>query len=275
MHGSIYGDTGTSSGRSGRQWPLILAATGFNLLFEYSWRGANNIIQAPLVFVALFILYFTLFTILEDLIVEYRFRDYHLIIAAFFYGTIYEFFGSGALFYQPGFMGINWMTLFFANLVLWGSLQGVFTFYLANRVAPREPRPRLISGREWSLLLFLNIIALWGIRAGDGLPSPDITQWIALLAVLVISAFILTRAVLKKEWRAAYNPVRKSLILDLVGIITVVIFMISALFLTGTEGLPITAIYDITAWRIDLVWVLAVAVVLLVYRILKGESIPV
>jgi hypothetical protein len=179
------------------------------------------------------------------------------------------------LFYQPGFLGINWITLFFANLVLWGSLQGVFTFYLANRVAPRAPRPRLISSREWSLLLFLNIVALWGIRADDSLPSLETTQWIALLAVLVISAFILIRTVQKKEWRAAYIPFRKSLILDLVGIITVVIFIISALFFTGTQDLPFTAMNDITAWRIDLVWVLAVAAILLVYRALKGESIPV
>ena len=275
MPGSSYRDTRMFTEGRGRQWPLILAATGFNLLFEYSWRGANTILQEPQLLVALFILYATLFTILEDLIVEFRFRDYHLIIAAFFYGTIYEFFGSGALFYQPGFMEINWMTLFFANLVLWGSLQGVFTFYLANRVAPRAPRPRLVSGREWALLLFLNIIALLWIRTSAALPSPSSTQWIALLLVLLVSAFILIRAIRKKEWRAAYIPSRRSMILDLVGIITVVIFIISALFLSNTQLLPSMAVYNISAWNIDLVWVITVAVILLVYRVLRGESIPV
>jgi hypothetical protein len=275
MPGSIHRDKDTITGWGGRQWPLILAATGFNLLFEYSWRGADSILQEPLLLLALFILYATLFTILEDLVVEFRLRDYHIVIAAFFYGTIYEFFGSGALFYQPGFLDINWMTLFFANLVLWGSLQGVFTFYLANRVAPRAPRSRLIAGREWSLLIFLNFVALWGVRSGGNLPAPDTYQWIALLAILVISAFILYRTIRKKEWRAAYIPFRKSMILDLVGIITVIIFVISALFLTNSQFLPYTAIYDITAWRIDFVWVLTVAVILLVYRVLKGESIPV
>lgn len=274
MHGSIQRDAGLAGG-SGRQWPLILAATGFNLLFEYSWRGADSILQAPMLLLALFIFYTTLFTILEDLIVEFRFRDYHLIIAAFFYGTIYEFFGSGALFYQAGFLDINWMTLFFANLVLWGSLQGVFTFYLANRVSPRAPRERLISGREWALLLFFNIVALWGIRTSDALPSIGSNQWIALLIVLLISAFILIRVTRKKEWRAAYIPFRKSTVLDLVGIITIVIFSTCAVFLSDTRFLPYAAIYDITAWRIDLGWVIAVAVILLVYRLLKGESVPV
>ena len=275
MPGSIHRDNDTITGWGGRQWPLILAATGFNLLFEYSWRGADSIMQEPLLLLALFILYATLFTILEDLVVEFRLRDYHIVIAAFFYGTIYEFFGSGALFYQPGFLDINWMTLFFANLVLWGSLQGVFTFYLANRVAPRAPRSRLIAGREWSLLIFLNFVALWGVRSGGNLPAPDTYQWIALLAILVISAFILYRTIRKKEWRAAYIPFRKSMILDLVGIITVIIFVISALFLTNSQFTLYTAIYDITAWRIDFVWVLTVAIILLVYRVLKGESIPV
>lgn len=167
------------------------------------------------------------------------------------------------------------MTLFFANLVLWGSLQGVFTFYLANRVSTRTPRSRLISGREWALLLFLNIIALWGIRTGEALPSIGSNQWIALLIVLVISAFILTRAIRKKEWRAAYFPFRKSTILDLAGVLTIVIFGTCALFLSDTQFLSHAAIYDTTAWRVDLVWVIAVAVILLVYRLLKGESVPV
>lgn len=275
MPGLVHRDNNLHGGASGRQWPLILAATTFNLLFEYSWRGAASIIQAPLLLVALFVFYGTLFTILEDLIVEFRLRDYHLIIAAFFYGTLYEFFGSGALFYQPGFLDINWMTLLFANLVLWGTLQGVFTFYLANRVAPRGPRPRLIKGREWSLLLFLNIIALWGIRTTEALPSPASAQWIALLIILVVSAFVFTRSIRKKEWRASYIPFRKSMILDLVGIITLVIFTISALFFANSQSVPYNAFYESTAWRIDLVWIIAVAAILLVYRILKGESIPV
>ncbi len=272
----IHRDTSTLTGGSGRQWPLILAATGFNLLFEYSWRGVNNIIEAPLLFVALFILYVTLFTILEDLIVELRLRDYHLVIAAFFYGTIYEFFANGALFYKPGFLDINWMTLFFINLVMWSSIQGVFTFYLANRVAHRVPRSRLLSNRGWSLVLFLNFIALWDIHIGESLPAPNTTQWIALLVILGISAFILNRSIQKEEWRATYIPFRKSMILDLVGIITVAIFVISALFLTNTQVIPpYMAIYDTTAWRIDLVWASTVAVILLVYRLLKGGPIPV
>jgi hypothetical protein len=275
MTGSNHRDTATAAGGRGRQWPLILAATGFNLLFECSWRGVDSVSQTPLLFVALFLLYVTLFTILEDLVVEFRLRDYHLIIAAFFYGTIYEFFGSGALFYQPGFLGINWMTLFFANLVLWGSLQGIFTFYLANRVAPRAPRARLLTNRRWALALLLNFIALWWIRTDAKIPAPGTVQWIVLVAILVLAAYLLNTVIQKREWRTAYIPFKKSMILDLVGIITVVIFVISALFLTDHQVLPYIAIYDTAAWRVDLVWVSAVAIILLVYRVLKGEAIPV
>lgn len=274
MSWSMHRDAVTTGG-SGGQWKLILTATGFNLLFEYSWRGVDSIMQEPLLLAALFILYASLFTILEDLVVEFRLRDYHLVVAAFFYGTIYEFLGSGALFYQPGFLDINWMTLIFANLVLWGSLQGVFTFYLANRVAPRSPRPRVISRREWLLLLFLNFIALWGIRIQAGLTAPNLTQWIAFIVILVISAVIFNRFLQTKKWRDAYMPIRKSTVLDLVGIITVVIFVISVIFLTTDQALPSMVLYDISAWRIDIVWVSAVAIILLVYRLLKGDPIPV
>jgi len=275
MPGSIHRDLRNLGRESGRQWPLILTATGFNLLFEYSWRGANNIMQVPLLFVAFLILYITLFTILDDLIVEFRLRDYHLVIAAFFYGTIYEFLASGALYYQPGFLDINWMTLFFLNLVMWGSVQGVFTFYLANRVAPRKPRPRLLLNREWVIILLLNFIALWEIRIMEKLPAPGLNQWIAFLAVLVISAFILNRSIQKEEWRSAFIPFRKSMILDLVGIITVAVFMISALFLTTNQVLPYMALYNAAALRINFVWAATVAIILLIYRLLKGVAIPV
>ncbi|MEI6292273.1 MAG: hypothetical protein WCP36_01225 [Methanomicrobiales archaeon] len=55
MPGPIQQDDGRLAGASGRQWPLILAASGFNLLFEYSWRAADSILQAPMLLAALFI----------------------------------------------------------------------------------------------------------------------------------------------------------------------------------------------------------------------------
>jgi hypothetical protein len=267
--------TGHSTGAGGGQWLLILAATVFNLLFEYSGRGIGSIIQAPIILPALFFLYFTLFTILEDLIVEFRLRDYHFVLAAFFYGTIYQFLAGGALFYQPGFLEINWLTFFFVNLVMWASLQGIFTFYLANRVAPRAPRPRLLSNKGWAMALLLNFISLLLIRYQDNLPAPSRVQWIVLVIILVVSALLLNKAIGKREWRAAFNPFHKSTILDLIGIITIVIFAFNALYLAHGPLKTYMAFANATTWNIDIVWATAVAIILLVYRLLKGESIPV
>ena len=122
---------------------------------------------------------------------------------------------------------------------------------------------------------FLNFIALWWIHTIEKLPAPDLNQWIALLAILVVSAFILNRSIQKEEWRSAFIPFRKSMILDLVGIITVAIFAISALFLTKDMVLPYVALNNAAAVRIDLVWVATVAIILLIYRFLKGEAIPI
>jgi hypothetical protein len=259
----------------GRQWLLILTATLFSLLIEYSWRGLDNLVSAPLIFPALFLLYFSLFTMLEDLIVRFRLRDYHFLIMAFFYGTIYEFFLNGAAFYRPGFLDIDWIALIFMNLVIWASLHGILTFYLATRLFPRGPHAPLLSEGGWATVLVVNFIALVMIHIGENLLSPELVQLFVLFVILIVAALIFRVQAKKMEWRSSYVPFRKSTILDLVCLITVVIFLFNALMFTRDPVNLYTTIYSAAAWRTDFVWSTAVAVILLVYRVLKGESIPV
>jgi hypothetical protein len=247
---------------------LILTATLFNLLIEYAGRGVHNLVEMPWLLPILFILYFSLFTMLGDLIVRFRLRDYHIPVVAFFYGTIYEFFISGAALYDPGFLGVNWGTLVLTNLIFWASLQGILTFYFATRLFPRGPHVSFLNERGWTLALVLNIIALVLIHVTENLPSLKIVQVLVLLGILVITTFIFNGQIKKMSWRSAYVPFRKSTILDLVCLVTVIIFI-------GIAFDPYLAAYTMMAWNISGIWASAVAVILLVYRLITREPVPI
>ena len=262
-------------GGSTHQWLLILAATLFNLLFEYSLRGINALFSDPLQLLTLFVLYFSLFTLVEDLIVRFRLRDYHFPVMAFFYGTLYQFFASGSAFFRPGFLGVDWVTLVLVNIVMWASVQGVLTFYLATRVFPRGPHTPLLSERGWALALIVNLLALALIHTGSHIPAPGMIPSVVLMVILIVTAVLFRWQVKKTEWRSAYVPFRKSTILDLLCLFTIVIFFFSALVLVHDPVKPYTALYNATAWIVGMVWAFVVAVILLIYRVMKGDPIPV
>ena len=117
-------------------WKIVFAAVSFNLLFEYSMRGVNNLVADPLLLLFLFLVYFPYFTILEDFITKYRLKDHNIVIAGFFFGTAFTLFVPATQFVEPQALGINWTAFLFVNIFWWGTIQGVLTFYIATRLFP-------------------------------------------------------------------------------------------------------------------------------------------
>lgn len=139
--------------RFNNHWKIIFVAAIFNLSFEYAFRGYSEFLARPLQTIFLFGTYFALYTILEDVIVRFKLSNYQLVLAIWPLGLIPMALGTGVLFYQPQLLGINWINFFFITFLWWGILQAIFTFYFANRIAPRNwDHPRL--GRiGWTLAL--------------------------------------------------------------------------------------------------------------------------
>lgn len=137
----------------GNRFRIVITASLFNLLFEYSLRGLNNLKVQPFLPFILFPIYFSLFTLVEDLIVRWRLRDIQLMLLSFIYGTIYLAFISGILFLPPLYLGINWGALFYINLVWWGALQSILTFYLANLIERRDWNHPRMSMMGWAICL--------------------------------------------------------------------------------------------------------------------------
>lgn len=149
------------------RYRVISIATIFNLLFEYSMRGINDLLTHPVPLLFLFGVYFSYFTMLEDLIARYRLKDYHLVGIGFLFGLISGLMLPSGIFTPPLFLGVNWINLLFINIAWWGILQGILTFYIANRIAPRDWNHRLLSKTEWciSLLVLLSILLLFRLKA--------------------------------------------------------------------------------------------------------------
>lgn len=257
----------------GNRWIIILIATFFNLLFEYSLRGINNALSQPFLPLLLFFIYFTLFTMVEDLIVRFRLRDSQLMILSFFYGTIYCAWISGILFLPPvSIGGIRWIELLYVNLVWWGSLQAVLTFYLANLLSPREWNHSRLSKKGWAVCLMIQAMAFYLFQKSGLLPHGSPTGTFTILIILAVSLaiFLLT---LKKE--NEIQPFQKSTFLNLLSILTILIFIVCAFFLTKDPILSATSQVNATSLRIVRLWTLILAILLWTYRFWSKKRISV
>jgi hypothetical protein len=254
-------------------WLTVLAATGFNLLFEYSLRGVNHLLAQPLLLPVLFTVYFTLFTMLNDLIARFKLRDYHLMVLAFFFGTFYQFFASGAALLPPLFLGVNWNSILFVVVVWWGIVQSIITFYIANRVAPRDWNHRL-SKAGWLIALGLNGLMILVFQRSPAVPKAD-AQQVAVLVVLMAAAAAVFRLLLPNvKKRAATVEFHWSRTLDALSAITILVFSVCA-FLTFDPTVLTTSQVNATAVWIVTRWTLTLAAAVLIYRLVSKRAIPV
>jgi len=255
-------------------WKRVLVATGFNLLFEYSMRGVNNLQIQPILPLILFMTYFTLFTMLDDLISRYSLRDFHLIVVAFSYGMIYQCLVSGAAFLPPLFLGMNWRSIFFVILVWWGALQNIMTFYLANRVSPRTHNGSKLSRRGWIIALSLNTAMIWMFQGSGQIPRGTMLGY-SIMSLVATLSVLLSVGILKGYERSSHPQFTKSRFMDLLSLSTIIIFFSCASFLTFDSGRYGASNINWAATRVIVPWTTFVAVVMLAYRLFSKKPIPV
>lgn len=258
----------------GNRWKIVLIATGFNLLFEYSMRGINNFPKQPVLPLILFAAYFTYFTMLEDLIVRFRLGDYHLFVASFFFGTIYVCLVSGAAFTPPLILGINWGYLLFINLVWWGAVQAVLTFYIANRLSPREWSHALLSKKGWTLMMFLNGFVVLLFQLSGVIPQGTLSGIIVMVIILTASALIFWKLQPKQEEKAS-PEFKRSRVMDYLSIATAAVFFVCAVFLIFDPSHLGASNVNLTSVRIVSIWTTILAIIMLVYRLHTKRPIPV
>ncbi|MBX5320920.1 MAG: hypothetical protein QHH12_05315 [Candidatus Bathyarchaeota archaeon] len=256
-----------------RSWKTVSAATAFNMLFEYSMRGVNNLAVQPLLPFVLFAVYFSLYTMLEDLIAKYRLKDYHLLMAAFFFGTAYQFLVSGSALLQPSFLDVDWTSLLFVVVVWWGNLQSIVTFYFANRIAPRDWNHRL-SKKGWATALAVNCLMVLLFQLSGAIPKPTIPQLTIMLSIMAL-ATVLFKAALPKGFPNSSPAFQHSRFIDFFAASTVGIFLFCATFLTFAPVKAKTSNVNATATAIVTIWTIILASAVLAYRTCTKRPIPV
>jgi len=256
-------------------WKIVLAATAFNLLFEYSMRGINNLRVQPVLPLVLFTTYFTLFAMLEDLIVRYRLKDYHLMVAAFSYGAVYQSLVSGAAFIPPVILGINWGGVLFVILMWWGALQNVMTFYIANRLAPRDWTRQRLSKIGWVAMLLLNGLMVLLFQSSGLIPKGSPLGMVVMALILIAGVAAFWRILPKKEERSLTPEFRRDRAMDCLGIITVIIFLVCAVFLTFDPTKHGASRVNWTSTRIIVGWTIILALTMLTHRLYSRKPISI
>jgi hypothetical protein len=260
------------------RWKIVFAAVGFNLLFEYSMRGINDLAVHPALPLFLFLVYFPYFAILEDFITKYRLKDYNVIVAGFFFGTAFTLFVPATQFVEPQAFGINWTTLLFINFFWWGMFQGVLTFYIATRLFPRDWNHKLVSSKQKIALLFMLIAVglMYRISIQINIPHApqifSIAAYIAILIVLIVTALIFRITIPKKGIPTAHN---KEKIIDLISALTIVILLFCAVFLTRDPTQINVHSVNATAVRLVTIWTIITALILGTHRIRTRRPIPI
>lgn len=259
------------------RWKIVLAAVGFNLLFEYSMRGINNLAVRPALPLFLFLVYFPYFAILEDLIIKHRLKDYNVVVAGFFFGTVFTLFIPATQFVEPQAFGVNWTALLFVNFFWWGMFQGVLTFYIATRIFPRDWNHKLLSSKQRIALLSMLIAVglLYRISIQVNIPqAPQIRPeaYTVIAIVLTITAFIF-RITLPKQ----NNPTvqHKEKIIDLISVLTIVLLVFCAVFLTEDPTQINVHSVNATAVRVVIPWTIISALIMGIHRIYTRRPIPI
>jgi hypothetical protein len=258
-------------------WKIVFAAVGFNLLFEYSMRGVNNLVAKPLMPLFLFLVYFPYFTILEDFITKYRLKDYNIVIAGFFFGTAFTLFVPSTQFVEPQAFGINWTAFLFVNFFWWGIIQGVLTFYIATRLFPRNWNHKLLSRVQKTVLLAMLIIVGLLYRINIQLNMPQAPQirpeaYLTIAIMLVITAFIFRKAIPKQT---VATPQWKEKIIDLTSALTILLFLFCAVFLTQDPTQINVHSVNATATRIVTLWTTISTLIIVSHRIYTRRPIPI
>ena len=255
------------------QTKTILFCTIFNLFFEYSLRGINELLTKPLLFCVLVVIYLTLFIMLEDLITRFGFEDKHVVLFACCYGTLYFIISSSIYMINPWFFGVNIGILLFVSIVWWAFYQTLFPLYLSHRFIARDWDHKRLSIIKWIIALglhfFANLLIIISPATGIGTPLGYITTiLIATIFALILIRSIKSRNLGEFEDKSFENfEIIKTF--DILGLLSFGLMGFCAVFLTsdqiqvGSSRVNATALIIIDLWTF---FVMLVVVIIWIRR---------
>jgi hypothetical protein len=254
------------------RFKIVLLATAFNLLFEYSMRGIGGLFHRG--FFLLFFLYMSYYSLVEDLILKYRITNKQLLIIAFCFGVIPEAVLTGVIFQPPLFLGVNISRVLFITIVWWGCLQGLITFYFATRIVERNWNHRRLGRYSWGIrLLYIAGVSVFYFVTSQVVPKGSLTRYLVVLAIIVLGVVYLRKKLTGPQQNI--YPFQKSVILDFLSFGSIFVFLGLGTFVATTQTLVEGSLINPLAAQLSTVWTVAVGIGVLVYYALHRKQITI
>jgi len=256
------------------RWKIVLIASFFAWLMEYSLRGINNFLKTPQMAVLVFVNYFVYLALIEDFIGRFKLKDYQVWIVAQFFGLLWQLVSVSAVYYPPFVFGIGLGDLLINNLVWWTTIQTVFATYIAHRLIQNVDRLKPLLGKFGIFVFFVFFVlisASWRFFV-----TPAVTPWqfLVMFSLTFLFAGFSYQQIssnLKKGVQLA--PFEANKFLDGLSLFTVVFLVFSFFFLTGDGGH--SHLINRQALRVNLVISPLIALLLLLKRVIAQKPIPV
>ena len=255
--------------------------TIFNLFFELSLRGINELLIRPMLFLVILIIYLTLFIMIEDLITRYNFEDKHVILFSSCYGTLYFFISSNIYSINPWFFGVNLGMLLFVSIVWWAFYQILFPLYLSHRLFSRDWNHEYLSKAKWIIVIGFHLLANFLIVISPATVIGTPIGYITTVLIASIFAIFLIKSLKNRNVKDSINfkeqlvsELEQLKILDILGIISFIIMIFCAIFLIFDPIQAGSSRINATALTIMIAWTFIVMVIELLILILK-RKIPV
>lgn len=250
---------------------IVSLATLFNLFFEYAVGGVERIFNKPMTIVFLALIYFSLFSMLEDLIRRFKLNNLQIAVFAIGFGIFPELYLTGSVFGKPLLLGINWQAFLTINIVWWGVLQSLVTLYFANRLSPREWSERYMGPFGWgACIVYIVAICAVSFVASPSLRKGPLEGYLVATLCQIGCAGYLAYSI-PKPGREAYG-FKPHMVLDVVAFGTVLVFVGIGTFVAGrgatlNAGMMLqgTALTDATLWSF-----VVMAGVALYYALTRG-----
>ena len=253
------------------KYTIVLGCTVFNLLLEYWAHGIEYFLETWYATLMLFLLYLTYFSMLEDLIIRYRLRDYQVLNVGFIFGLLHETLNTGSVFGNQSFFGLDLTLLLLINIGWWGFLQSVLAMYFANRLSARDWTHSKMGKVGWILSIGFNAFVLVAASLDPNHPKGGFSGYVTALTVSCLAVLLFWRTLRPKD----AMPFSKSKLVDTIVVAQVVFCaIIGTLLGSGEYAIGGFARHEFVVILLVL-WTLSSGLVLLVFRTLRRKSIPV
>lgn len=206
--------------------------TLFSMFAEYWVRGRYTFQKPIYEWIIMFVFYFALFKMADDLVRRFRLKDYQLFLFAATFGMVQETFNTGGAVGGVTVFGINPGGIIFP-LLMWGVIQTLLGFYFGRRVLGMSMEHRKMGKLGWALAIGINVVVLIGVLSEKKSFGTFMGYGICILIVAIL-LFMLIRSIKRSQpQEEAVANFKRVRLLDLVITIYFIVGIISGTFLTG------------------------------------------